>query len=171
MSRLAKTDARWALTAWLWLAGVACASEPDEVAHDLQVPADNSGYATEPIALRAGDVERYLTVMRELRRVGLTGTQERDSTPMTWAARPEAAHVLAENEFDVPGFRRVAWSIMLAMAADDPGRTGGADSLAARATGTGDGTTPRRSEAIRSQPAGNVELVRRYRADILALHR
>jgi hypothetical protein len=169
-----------AVGAWLALSAFGCGGDRRDQRSDGPGVADSSSYATEPIALRARDIERYLTVMRELRRTGITlpsGADygRTDGTPFTeWSWSPGAMRILTESDFDVPSLQRVTYSIMLAMAADD-GSTAPAESLASPGTITTDAATRRRRsriiESIRSQPAGNVELVRRYRADIEALHR
>jgi hypothetical protein len=174
---------RAVLGSWLVFAALGCGGDLDASRSDsfAGIPgSDSASHGTEPITLRARDVERYLTVMREWRRLGFTGPQpevlEEGSAihlAAGWSPGPEAMRILRESDFEVAGFQRVTYSIMLAMAADD--RTGSTDSLVIPGTITADAATRQRSARIvaslRNQPAGNVELVRRYRADIRALHR
>jgi hypothetical protein len=137
----------------LTLAG--CAGDGGEAPAETLPPASEGpapqapSAVLQPIPLAASDVEQFLAATRDLQQLGLRA----EATQMTEAlqANAEALAVLQRHGFDVPRFQQVAYSVMMAAAAQNDPR------MAAGAT--------------MRQPEGNVELVARYREEIEALSR
>ncbi|HEX9563278.1 MAG TPA: hypothetical protein VF981_04875 [Gemmatimonadaceae bacterium] len=154
----------------------------------------NSAFVAEAVTLTERDVERFITVMRAFRRLGLEYEADMGDnlggsvTDMgtSWAANREAMDILGQNGFDVPRFQRVTYSVAMAMAAAEVAgneskmKEGEAQLQAMK------GKLPpemyeqmkkaqeqavQTTRAVLNQPAGNVDLVRRFRPEIDALSR
>lgn len=172
---------------------MACGGSQEAASDDPSLAA-TSPFTAEPVLLHERDVERFLTVMREFKRLGLetrggAGDPGASVTGMAtaWEANREAMDILRDNDFDIPGFQRVMYSIMLAIAASEmDGNSAtkmqqGATQLEAmkgkvptetyEAMKKAQEQATQMTESMLKQPDGNIELVRRFRSDIEALNR
>jgi hypothetical protein len=133
------------------------------------------------------DVERFIATMPELSEIGLniidgSGADTTGVTQMTEAiaSQDEAIGILEKHGFDVPEFRDVGYSVMMAYAAGEL-ENSDVDVAAARdqfASLQGmipedqyqmlDQQIGNMQEAIESQPEANIELVREYKSQIAA---
>lgn len=184
----------WAGLLSLGMAAAACGGgEPETSPADASSAAAAAGVFTpEPVTLREGDVERFLTVMREFKRLGLETEARGDpgqsvsAMATAWGANREAMDILRQNDFEMVQFQRVAYSIMAALAASEmEGSDAKMQEGAAQLEAMKDKLPKEMYEAMKKtqeqatqmtqsfmrQPEGNVELVRRFRADIEALNR
>lgn len=179
--------------AWLGIALAACGGgEPGASADEASPAAAAAMFTPEPVTLRDGDVERFLTVMREFKRLGLEtqgrGDPGESVTAMAsaWGANREAMDILRRNDFEMVEFQRVTYSIMAALAASEMEGSGakmqeGAAQLEAmkdklpkemyEAMKKTQEQATQMTQSLMQQPEGNVELVRRFKADIEALNR
>jgi hypothetical protein len=177
----------------------ACGGESPEadVADDQASVADAMGPAAEmmtnfqPMMLEERDVERLISVLQEFDRMGMKLGENVGDDPSDisaafhgLAANAEAMAILRDHDLDVMQFQRLFMSVMMAAAASE--MEGNESDLAAeqaqlehmKAT-----LPPEQYEAmmnarknaeammgsIRNQPAGNVELVARYREELEAI--
>lgn len=150
-------------------------------------------FTAEPVTLREQDVERFVTVMREFKRLGLetsksAGDPGSSVTGMAsaWGANREAMAILRTNDFDLPRFQQVTYSIMMAMAASEmEGKSMDTQGSAAQLEAMKGKVPPETYEAMKkaqaqatqmnqsmqNQPEGNIELVKRFKEDIESLNR
>lgn len=145
------------------------------------------------VALTERDMERFLTVMRELKRLGV-GYDADASDPgsaiagmaSAWAANREAMAILQANDLDVVRLQQLTYTIAMAMAASEmEGNAAKMQESAAQIEAMKGQLPPEMYEQMKQgqeaaeamtrvlleQPPGNVELVRRYRAELDALGR
>lgn len=136
------------------------------------------------VTLTPQDVERFIAAVTELGELGLrlTGSSAADVAQMTeeMSTQDEAAAILAKYDFDLPEFRDVGYSVMMAYAAGELEDaqidvTAARDQFAAL-----QGLIPEdqyrmleqqiaeAQRTIAAQPQSNVELVRTYKALINA---
>jgi hypothetical protein len=132
--------------------------------------------------------------MREFKRLGLDYEDRVGDDPgasvgnmaTAWAANREAMDILRQNNFDLPRFQRVTYSIMAAMAAAElSGNESKMKEGEAQLEAMKGKLPPEMYEQMKkaqeqaaqmtqqfmNQPAGNVELVSRFRAELEALNR
>jgi hypothetical protein len=176
---------------------MACGGGEKPATDDAAAAAAGTTAATvftgQPVALAEQDVEGFLTVMREFKRLGLETRRDSDD-PMSsvgamataWGANREAMAILRDNDFDIPRFQQVTYSVMMAMAASEmDGNSGNAQASAAQLEAMKGKVPPAQYEAMKKaleqstqmveamskQPEGNIELVKRFKEEIDALSR
>jgi hypothetical protein len=170
----------------------ACGGEETEASN--AAPSMETAFIAEPVALTERDVERFIAVMKEFRRLGVeydgkvdtdAGASIRNATT-AWSANREAMDILRRNDFDVGRFQRVTHSIMMAAAASEmKGNESNMNAATAQLEAMKGKVAPEMYEQMKkaqeqgmqmrqsamNQPEGNVELVRRYRDELEALAR
>jgi hypothetical protein len=165
--------------------------------NDTSAAAAASGgeaFIPEPVTLTERDVERFIVVMKEFDKLGVEyDARVGDNTDASirnmgtaWSANREAMAILNRNDFDLGRFQRVTYSIMMAAAAAEmQGNESQMNAATAQLEAMKGKVAPevyeqmkraqeqsmQMTQSMMNQPAGNVELVRRYRAEIEALGR
>jgi hypothetical protein len=142
------------------------------------------------VQLSESDVEHFIAASKDLQRLGIRAQRNLGNDPSSterWAiglqTNAEALGILRRHTFDLPRFQQVAYSVMMAFAAEDIQKAAGADEMAARLEEMKSKIPPEQYEqmkqmtaaasasitAAKNQPEGNVALVARYRDQITAV--
>ncbi len=177
------------LFAIMTLALAACSGSADSATDEgnaAATPGATAALATmNPITLSESDVEHFVAALEDLQRVGVRqekrlGADPSDARQMAEGLRgsAEAMAVLERHGFDLVRFQTVGYSIGLAAAAAESGRSAGSMDSAVANLEKMKGQLPKEQyeamaaslksagaivEDLSKQPAGNVDLYRRYR--------
>lgn len=173
----------------------ACGGSGDSSSDAVPATPESVALATipEPVQLAAADVEHFIAAAGEMKALGVDLDKNRadnssdlTATMTAWQSNSEVMAILRKHEFDLQRFHRVTYSIMMAVAADEMGKQGGEmEKAKAQLDAMKSQMSPEMFETMKksqeqamgmskqvmNQPAGNVELVRRYRERIDAIGR
>lgn len=176
--------------ATLAVACLACSGDESKTADSSSaavsaVPAVGSVASMQPLTLSESDVEHFTAALEELHQAGLDrnarlGPDASDASQLAEGMRgsAEAMAILSRHDFDLPKFQQTAYSVALAIAADEAaGSQPKVDDAVAQVEKL-KGQVPKDQydamlaaaksagavvQDLQQQPAGNVEAVRKYR--------